>query len=448
MGHARPRSRARAVQRSRGLLVVLCLVMWLGTVAGAQQASPEGVVLTPDEIALAHEFSPLPDPPVDPTNAVADDPRAALLGQALFFDARLSGNGEVSCATCHDPAQGFGDGRALGRGVADLTRHSMTLWNVAYNRWFFWDGRKDSLWSQALAPFEDEREHATSRLAIAHLVADDPSYARAYEALFGALPALDDGLRFPLEGRPVPGHPEHAHARAWDGMATDDRTAVDRLFVNLGKAIAAYERRLVSRRAAFDVFVEGLGEGDGDKLAALPASAQRGFALFAGKGQCLLCHDGPNFSDGEFHTNRIPATDVPDDGRYLGMQQALVDPFNLRSAFADDGGARGLTRLGIAPLEPHVPADFKTPTLRNVAVTAPYMHDGRMANLDEVLAFYSTLEGAARPVSGGERLIDERNFDAQQLADLKAFLESLTDERVPAELLSAPASLEPSGEGG
>ena len=134
-------------------------------------------------------MSPLDAPPLDPTNRVSGDPRAARLGQFLFFDTRLSANGSVACVTCHDPDRGWADGETLARGVHALERHSMSLWNAAYHRWYFWDGRADSLWAQALEPLEHPNEHGTTRLACAHLVHDDDELRAAYEEVFGPLPA-------------------------------------------------------------------------------------------------------------------------------------------------------------------------------------------------------------------------------------------------------------------
>ncbi|GJM23177.1 MAG: methylamine utilization protein [Planctomycetota bacterium] len=396
-------------------------------------------MLTPEQIELAREFSPLPEPPADPTNAVYEDLDAALLGQALFFDTRFSSNGEVSCATCHEPALGFGDGRKLAKGVAHHPRHSMTLWNVAYNRWFFWDGRKDSLWSQALGPLEDAREHGSSRLEIVHALADAPELVRAYTEVFGAFPNVSDSSRFPAAGRPVAEQPRHPHQVAWDTMSADDQRTVNRVFTNFGKLLAAYQRQLVSRRAPFDVFVEGLADNDPEKLAALSPSAQRGFTLFAGKAACHICHDGPTFSDLEFHSNRVATGEGVDPGRALGVLQLKVDPFNGASEFADDGGARATRKLQITPRGWHIPGEFKTPSLRNVAVTAPYMHEGQIATLAEVVHFYSTLEGAAPPDPKGEKLITAVQLTDAEQADLIAFLESLTDESLPAELRAAPA---------
>jgi len=388
--------------------------------------------------ALALEFSPLPDVPVDPTNRVADDPAAARLGQALFYDKRLSGPGTVSCATCHDPALGWGDGRPLAKGVANHPRHSMTLWNVAYNRWFFWDGRKDSLWSQALGPLEDPREHASSRLQLVHVLADDPGYVRAYEDVFGPLPELQDAARFPPEGRPVDGDDGHEHARAWATMTADDQHLVNEMFANMGKAIAAFQRKIVSTHAPFDVFVEGLRSDDPLKQSALSPSAQRGFALFAGRAQCIACHDGPQFTDKEFHTNLVPTGEGDDPGRGLGVMRLKDDPFNGASVFADDGGVRARTKLSFPHGGWELPGSFKTPTLRNVAATAPFMHEGQIATLEEVVDFYSTLENAAKPGLHDEKILRPLLLSADEKEDLMAFLISLTDEVLPAELLTAP----------
>jgi cytochrome c peroxidase len=156
----------------------------------SRDALPVVEGFAPEEVRALLKLSPLPSPPADPTNRFADDPRAARLGQWLFFDKRLSAGGTVSCASCHQPERAFSDGKHFGEieGEAGKVqdRHTPSLFNVAYNRWFFWDGRADSLWAQALRPLEEPREHATSRLAIAHALARDPDLKRAYEETFGA----------------------------------------------------------------------------------------------------------------------------------------------------------------------------------------------------------------------------------------------------------------------
>jgi cytochrome c peroxidase len=420
-----------------GVLLALAAAC-AGTDRVRRAAGHPDVVLGEQELLLALSFSPLPEVPPDPTNASADAPAAARLGQALFFDARLSGPGTVSCATCHDPQQGLSDGRRLARGVLNHPRHTMTLWNAAYQRWFMWDGGKDSLWSQALAPLEDPREHAGSRLQYAHLIAQDPDYARAYAAVFGPLPDLSDRARFPEHGRPVPGETGHAHAQAWERMTDEDRALVDRVFADIGKALAAYERRLVARDAPFDRFVAAVRDGDEAGLSALSPSAQRGFALFAGEARCVLCHDGPVFSDLEFHSNRVPTGEGTDPGRALGILGLKQDPFNGASVYADDGGLTARTKLSFPQTTWELPGAFRTPSLRNVAVSAPYMHEGQIATLEEVVAFYSSLEGAAPPGMHDERILQPLQLDAQEQADLVAFLRALTDESLPAELLRAP----------
>ena len=401
----------------------------------ALQGAPE---LSPEVARRALTLSPLPPPPSDPTNAVEDDPRAARLGQALFFDERLSKNGTISCATCHDPARGWSDGRRTAQGLGPVARHTPTLLGVAQHRWFFWDGRRDSLWSQALAPLEDPAEHGASRLQLAHLVAEDARYRAAYEELFGPLPPLADEERFPPRGRPVPGQPEHPLARAWNGMTWADRDAVDRVFASLGKTLAAFERRITAGRAPFDVFVAGLRTGDAAKQAALDEPARRGLALFLGKARCHTCHDGPFFSDLEFHDDRVPPLDpedAPDRGRFLGLALVLDDPFNGLGRHSDDPAA-GRTRLAYLARTNHNERELKTPTLRNLLHTAPYMHQGQFATLAEVVRFYSTLEGALPP-HAEERLVEPLGLDESEQADLVAFLESLTSAELDLELARA-----------
>jgi len=412
----------------------------LALLALPQGTSRAQVEFSAAEREILLELSPVPAPPPDPTNEVYESEAAARLGQALFFDKRLSADGTIACATCHQPEKSWTDGRRLARGLTSTSRHTMTLWNVAYNRWFFWDGRKDSLWSQALAPLEDAREHGTSRLAILHLIQSDPGYRRAWSEVFGPLPDLTDTTRFPPEGRPVPGEDEHPHARAWATMTPEDQETVTRAFARVGKAIAAFERRIVSRAAPFDTFVAGLREGDADKLAALDLRAQRGARLFVDRARCVFCHDGPDFSDLEFHDNRIPVGEEGGDpGRLLGVRRLKVDPFNTLGAYADDGGETGRIKLGTLIEDSHGGKLFKTPTLRNIARTPPYMHEGQFATLAEVVHFYSSLENAG-PETTNERLVQPLGLSAEEEADLVAFLESLSDESLPPELLGPPAT--------
>lgn len=426
--------------------------------------------LSAEELAATLALSPLPPVPDDPTNAVFADPQAAELGQRLFYEPKLSKDGDTSCSTCHDPAKSWNDGKDLAHGVDRLDRHTMSLWNVAYNRWFFWDGRADSLWAQALGPLEHPLEHASSRLQIAHAVFRDAELRRSYERVFGPLPELADEERFPPVGRPVsereiawieelvarkrdpdsiaPEHQHragthfvHPHQRAWDSMTEVDQDTVTRVFVNLGKAIAAFERRITSSSAPFDTFVEGLRSGDPNKVAALSPAARRGLALFVGRGNCTVCHQGPMFTDREFHDLGLPATEAVterDFGRSDGLARVLENPFNGAGRWSDDPEITGRERVGFLPKHGHtLGAEFKTPTLRNVAVTAPYMHHGQFPTLRSVLEHYSTLSGATPSV---ERVLVPLHLSEAETTDLIAFLESLTDTDLDPSLARPPSS--------
>jgi cytochrome c peroxidase len=381
--------------------------------AAMAAAAPGGRAgLTPEEVRRALQHSPLPPPPRDTSNARSEDAAAARLGQFLFFEKRLSGDGRFSCATCHDPARAFTDGRVLSAGVGAGRRHTPALWNVAYNRWFFWDGRADSLWSQALKPLESKDEMAGTRDAVYRLFRDDGRLRAAYEAIFGPLP-------------------EKA-----------DRAAVNRVFVSVGKALAAYQRRIVSRNAPFDAFAEGLRSGDEARLAALSEPARRGLALFVGRGQCRTCHVGPNFTDGEFHDIGVPEGPglQPDPGRAEGITTLLADEFQAGGLFSDDTQSEAARSTAFLDRHSVARGQVKTPSLRHVALTAPYMHQGQMATLRDVIRYYSTLEGRRPPGPHDEKILAPLHLTEAEIDDLVAFLESLTGEPLPAELLHPPAS--------
>lgn len=378
-----------------------------------------GVAFTESERQRILQLSPLGPPPADPSNSVADDIRAALLGQRLFFDTRLS-SGNVSCATCHIPHHGFTDGVPIGKGIARGRRHTPSLWNVAYNRWYFWDGRADSLWSQALSPIENPTEMNGSRASIARLIADDPALRRDYEAIFGALSQSADDIA---------SHEENQ----------DHSNVTNRIFANTGKAIAAYERRLISQRSPLDRYADALRSGR--TSTALSQAAQRGLQLFIGRGNCRLCHSGPNFTDGEFHNTGVPPAssgDRTDGGRYEGIPRLQAGEFSRQSRFSDSRTGAAADLLRNVRRTPDTWGQFKTPTLRNVAQTAPYMHHGQLASLRDVLAFYSTVAGSVDQGPDGERILTPLHLTAQETDDLLAFLESLTDESLDPSLLDAP----------
>jgi cytochrome c peroxidase len=398
---------------------------------------------TPAELAAIYRHSPLSAPQADPTNAYADSAAAAKLGQCLFFDRRLSANGRVSCATCHEPARGFTDGRKLARGIAVGTRNTPSVTDAAFGHWFFWDGRADSLWSQALQPLENPREAGSDRLHIAHLIDGDPRLRAAYQRIFGPLPNLDDPERFPAHARPD-ADARLPVARAWAGMTAADRHAVNRLFSNLGKAIEAYERRLIDRSSPFDRYVAALRSGDAAGELAISPAAKRGLKLFVGTANCDLCHSGPTFSDGQFHNLGLPVLpgEAPDTGRAAGIRLLTANPFNGAGPFSDDRTGPSRDRISYLPSPASQLGAFKTPDLRNVALTAPYMHDGRFATLEQVLDFYAEGKAASHGPLVGVReetanLVPPLN--AAQKADLIAFLKTLTGDPLPRILTQAPA---------
>ena len=346
--------------------------------------------------------SPLGKPPPDPTNALADSPAAARLGQRLFFDARLSGDGMSSCASCHDPRLGFADGQPLPEKGA---RHVPALVNLAWQRWFFWDGRVDSLWAQARQPIESPDELGGSREALARLLALDPTLAREYEALLGARA------------------PDHEPVR---------------VLANAGKALAAYLRRLESRDSAFDRYAAALAKGDEEAMAAYPASARRGLSIFVGRGNCSLCHAGPNFSDAEFHDTGLAPLGggkLFDAGRMAGVEKLLADPFNAAGAFSDERDGERARELATLARGSGLWGQFKTPTLRSVALSPPYMHQGQLATLRDVVRFYSTLEGGVPAGHHREQVLKPLELTEPEIDDLVAFLESLTGAPLPEELL-------------
>jgi cytochrome c peroxidase len=377
-----------------------------------------------DEVATLRGLwiGSLPTLPPDPSNKVADDPQAVALGQQLFFDVRLSANGQVACATCHLPSKDFQDGKPLGEGVGTTTRRTMPLAGTAYSPWLFWDGRKDSLWAQALGPLESDVEHGGSRAQYAHLIAQ--SYRAEYEALFGPLPDLSDTTRFPAVAGPVA---DPAAREAWDRMTPDDREQITRIYANIGKAIAAYERTIMPGPSRFDQYVAALLNSDTAAMrAALTQDEVAGLRLFVGKAQCINCHNGPLFTNNDFHNTGVPvAPGLPEDtGRAQGVRQVLADEFNCLSRYSD-AAPEDCGELRFAKTDDHaLERQFKPPSLRNVAERAPYMHAGQFTSLRQALEHYN--QAPAAPAGHSE--LQPLGLSDQELVQLEAFLRSLSGE--------------------
>jgi cytochrome c peroxidase len=353
-------------------------------------------------------------PPADPTNRVADDPRAVEFGRRLFFDTRLSANGQVSCGTCHLPDRQFQDDRPLGIGVGTTDRRTMPIAGVAESPFLFWDGRKDSLWAQALGPLESPVEHGGTRAQYAHVVA--AHYRVAYEDLFGALPDLD---RIPQVAGPVP---DREASSAWAALTPRQRDQVTEIFVNIGKAIAAFERRIQPGPSRFDRYVEALLTRGDAPAGILTSDEVAGLRLFVGKGNCTQCHNGPLFTNHDFHNTGVAAVRSlpPDRGRLSGAREVRADEFNCRSRWSDAPSTCAELEFLVTEASELTRA-FKVPSLRNVAERAPYMHAGQIATLAGVIDHYNRAPRAPE----GHTELTPLKLTPRERRQLEAFLRAL-----------------------
>jgi cytochrome c peroxidase len=302
--------------------------------------------------AIKTSFRRPPTVPFPADNTFSEKKRA--LGEALFHDKRLSVDGSLACASCHERGKGFADGKVQGRGVPGrpLKRHTPTLWNLAWASPVFWDGRARSLEEQVAGPIESPDEMAQPMAAVIARLAADPATVRAFAEAFPENPRLDGA--------------------------------------NLAKAITTYERTFVSPHTRFDRWIGG------DERA-LSASEIAGFRLFTGKAQCANCHSGFAFTDYAFHDIGLPG---------------------------DDRGRGAVLRLEAAE---HA---FKTPGLREIGRSAPYMHNGSLATLEDVLRHY--VSGIVDRPTVSRDLARGLEMSDRERADLIAFLGTLTSAPEPA----------------
>lgn len=373
------------------------------------------------------------------TNAVADNPDAAVLGQKIFFDKRFSANGQVSCASCHKPDLYFTDGLPQARGVGSVVRNAPTIVGASYNIWFFLDGRADSLWAQALGPLENSQEHGGTRSQYAHLVFNDKSLRSLYEKVFGPMPDLSDKLSYPVNAGPVS---DRTARKVWKRMKEQDRKVITQVFVNIGKALEAYERNLKPAASKFDHYVEAAINKDKSKMQSLYSDEElAGLRLFMGKGNCMICHNGPMFTDHIFHNIATPPLNVKryDFGRSKGVHRVKKSKFNCLSEY-NDAREKNCDELEylIVHKEETMGA-FKTPSLRNVTKTAPYMHGGQYRTLSEVLKHYAD----PPPTKLGLSDLIPVELSDKDLAHLEAFLKTL-DSPIDADpkLLGPPPTVE------
>jgi cytochrome c peroxidase len=330
---------------------------------------------TIDEDVELAELAPVPKPEFPKDNPYTKE--KAELGQQLFFDPRLSGSGQIACASCHDPELGWGDGRAVsfGHKRQSTKRNAPQLLTAAYGSSFFWDGRVSSLEEQAKEPILAAGEMAADGLgSVLERLAKVPGYRDRFKAAFGS----ED--------------------------VTFDRAA---------QAIATFERSIVRAYGGnkFDRFLRG-------ESAALPDDAVRGLHLFRTDARCINCHSGPLLTDGKFHDVGLS---------YYGRSLEDLGRYNITKRPEDVGA-------------------FRTPTLRNIARTAPYMHNG-LFELDGVLNMYNAGMPTLRPRENqvGDPLFPKKSshlkplgLNRQDLSDLKAFLESLSERKLRIRWVSLP----------
>lgn len=297
-------------------------------------------------------------PPVPHPEGNAPTPERVDLGHKLFFDTRLSGDGNMSCATCHSPMFGWSDGLPTAKGAKSqvLGRATPTVINTAYNSLQMWDGRKKSLEDQAMGPMEANVEMNADMNKLFAFLNGNAGYKALFEKAY-------------------PG----------EGISAD----------TVSKAIASFERTLVSRYSPFDQWVAG-------QKGAMTAEQVEGFALFIDpkKGNCAACHNGPNFTDNGFHNLGLASWGQknPDVGRYA-----------IRPVAAMKGA-------------------FKTPTVREAANTGPYFHDGSAATLEQVVLHYRKGGDVKESLSPDMRPLDLSEAEVKKIV---AFMEALSTEPKP-----------------
>lgn len=382
------------MNRSWARAGAVAVYMALGLPSGATEPTAARLLeFSPGERAAIARHGPWPPPPArDPGNAASGNPEAIEYGRRLFAERRLAPDASIACTSCHDPQRAFTDGvpRAIGR--LPLARNTPSLWNAVLQRWQGWDGAADSLWSQALRALTAPDEMAATPASVAAVVRGRDDLSAPHRRAFGALPGDDEALA-----------------------------------VQVAKALGAYVATLVSARTPFDDFRDAIVAGDAAAAAAYPLAAQRGLRLFIGRGRCALCHLGPLFSSGEFGDTGLSFFVLPgvvDPGRHRGIALLRASRFNLLGPFAERREGEDVATRHVAAQHRNF-GEFKIPSLRGVAQTAPYGHDGQLATLDAVLHHYAELD-LDRLHADGERILEPLHLSASESADLAAFLHSLS----------------------
>ncbi|WP_163833795.1 cytochrome-c peroxidase [Spartinivicinus ruber] len=382
-------------------------------------------------------LSNLPPLPDAKDNQYADSIVAAKLGKQIFFDKRFSANQKIACASCHNPNQYFTDGIAKSKGIAETRRNAPSVIGAAYSPWQFWDGRKDSLWSQALAPLESAVEHGLSRLEVAQLLLR--FYQKPYQRITDNKVNANNLLKLKGPASPVGSETERAN---WQQLTNNQQTQVNMLFADVGKLLMAYQRHLQPLPSRFDQFIEQLQQ-DPTQITQLKKQLKEeevaGLRLFMGKANCASCHNGPLFTNFEFHNIGAPEPDIAqvDMGRYRGVGALLQDEFTCLSEWSDANKNYCQEMLYLKKQGQELVGAFKTPSLRNVAATAPYMQSGQFNTLEEVLAHYNK---PVPPYYDRNQHPFRPHFDIlplglmpEEIQQIKQFLTALTGDRTKAD---------------
>lgn len=380
------------------------------------------------ELAILKSLSlaSLEDQKPDPSNRFVGKKDAIDLGRKLFFDTRLSKNNSISCASCHQPEKAFTDAKKLGFGTKELQRHTPSLTGVSHNEWFYWDGRRDSLWAQAITPIESIGEMDNNRTDVVNYFFAKDNYATTYRQLTGTSPDFQDQKRFPAGASP---YGDKDGKNFWSRMRQTDQIQVNQAFSDIGKFIAAYVTTLQFQTSRFDLFANALLEQDfpaADDF--LNSNEEAGLKLFldSEKTQCLRCHNGALFTNHGFHnvgTGNFTA-EKSDYGRYFAIQAVRYDAFNCVGQYSDAkpeecAGLRFMLSREIPAL---MEGAYKVPSLRNISNTAPYFHDGRYDSLQEVIKHYTEPQQQMSEIIP----IKLSTLEIQQLVDFLNSLSSTT----------------------
>ncbi len=389
----------------------------IGPLQTDQPAEP-GSGLTQAEIELTQSLAlSALRPAADPSNRLHNNANAAALGKRLFFDPGLSRDGQIACVSCHQPDLAFTDGNKQSVGSQQTRRNAQTLIGIAGADWFYWDGRRDSLWAQNLTPLETQGEMDSTRVGVLRHLISNSEYAEQLAGLDIAMPTLAD---LPAQAGP---YGTSEDKLSWQRLSAARQEQINRAFASVGKVLASYVATLLPEAARFDQLADALAADDPGP-SPLNKSETRGLKLFldAGKTHCLRCHNGPMFSNFGFHNigtgSASPA--AQDLGWAVGRTASNYDPFNCRGRYSD-AAADECQQLRYTGSDEHSVGAFKVPTLRALTRTGPYMHDGRFSTLTEVIDYYRDV--------GGDPMVPELptlTISDAERDDLVAFLKTLS----------------------